>query len=131
MTLTGPREAGVEVGLARVRAQYAGQPVEATSDAAGGVFIVVSSVPLGPPYLEQTIWLGFQISAAYPFADVYPHFVAPVARIDGQLHGEGVAPTEWQGRPALQLSRRSNRWNPEMDNAALKAAKVMTWFLSL
>lgn len=131
MTPTGPLESGVEVGLGGVRAQYAGQPVEATSDTAGGVFVVVSSVPLGPPYMEHATWLGFQISAAYPFADVYPHFVAPVARIDGQTHGEGVALTEWQGRPALQLSRRSNRWNPEMDNAALKAAKVMTWFLSL
>lgn len=121
----------MEAGLAGVRAQYVEQPVAITFDAAGGVFVVVSDVPLGPPYLEQSTWLGFHISAAYPFADVYPHFVAPVARIDGQPHGEGVAPTEWQGRPALQLSRRSNRWNPEIDNAALKAAKVLTWFLSL
>ncbi|HVV12775.1 hypothetical protein [Amycolatopsis sp.] len=35
---------------------------------------------------------------------------------------------DWSGRAALQLSRRSNRWNPARDNAALKAQKVITWF---
>ena len=27
----------------------------------------------------------------------------------------------------MQLSRRSKGWNPAVDNAALKAEKVITW----
>jgi hypothetical protein len=32
------------------------------------------------------------------------------------------------GRPALQLSRRSNRLNPATDTALLKLMKVRQWF---
>jgi hypothetical protein len=65
-----------------------------------------------------------------PSSDVYPHYVARVARADGQAHGEGIQPVDWQNRPALQLSRRSLRWNPVRDNAVLKAEKVIAWFAS-
>ena len=33
----------------------------------------------------------------------------------------------FQGQPAIQVSRRSNRLNPETDTAALKLLKVVTW----
>jgi hypothetical protein len=52
-------------------------------------------------------------------------------RIDGQAHGAGISTTTWQNRPALQLSRRSNGWNPAVDSAALKAEKVITWLAGL
>jgi hypothetical protein len=41
-----------------------------------------------------------------------------------------VQPVDWNDRQALQLSRRSNRWNPATDNAALKAEKVIKWFIT-
>jgi hypothetical protein len=123
-------EPQVEDGISGVRAQFPGHPIEVTSDGAGGVFTVVDDVRLGAPYAEQTTWLGFHISSAYPHSDVYPHYVGRVSRLDGRPHGEGMQNVDWRGRPALQLSRRSHRWNPGRDNAALKAAKVMAWFLT-
>jgi hypothetical protein len=74
-------------------------------------------------------WLGFQINAAYPGSDVYPHYVGVLARADGGALGEAVSPVTWQGRPALQLSRRSNQWNPAIDNAANKAQRILKWLV--
>ena len=48
--------------------------------------------------------------------------------LDTAGHGPAVQAVEWQSRPALQLSRRSNGWNPSRDTAGLKAAKVLSWF---
>lgn len=120
----------VAAGVAGVRDQFPGHTVTVTADESGGVFVVVDDVPAGPPYTEDTTWLGFQINAAYPDSDVYPHFVGPLTRKDEQAHGEGFSATEWRNRPALQLSRRSNHWSAATDTAALKAVKILTWLAS-
>lgn len=117
-------------GVAGVREQFPGHAVEVTTDGTGGVIVIVEDVPVGGPYVEETTWLGFQVSSAYPMADVYPHFVGRLHRVDRAGHGEGFSGVEWQGRPALQLSRRSNRWNANVDTAGLKAMKVLTWLVS-
>lgn len=117
-------------GVAGVREQFPGHAVEVTSDASGGVIVIIDDVPVGELYVEESTWLGFQISSAYPMADVYPHFVGRLQRKDGTGHREGFSETTWRDRPAMQLSRRSNRWNPAMDTAALKAMKVLTWLAS-
>lgn len=129
--MTEPTSA-VEAAVAAVRAHFAGKPVEVVPDGAGGATVIVDQVDLGDRYTPSTTWLGFHISAAYPQADVYPHYIGRVARTDGQPHdqilGNAVQSVDWNGRQALQLSRRSNGWNPATDNAALKAEKVITWF---
>ncbi|MHB8186378.1 MAG: hypothetical protein ACYDDU_09860 [Dermatophilaceae bacterium] len=118
------------VGVAGVRDQFPGHTVTVTADDNGGVFVVVDDVPAGSPYREATTWLGFHINAAYPDSDVYPHFVGPLTRMDEQAHAEGFSATQWRDRPALQLSRRSNRWSAATDTAALKAVKILTWLAS-
>jgi hypothetical protein len=120
----------VTSGVDAVRAHFTGKPVEVVPDGAGGAFVTVRDVELGSRYTPSRTWLGFQISAAYDSADVYPHYLGVVTRADGQPHGDGVQTVDWQGWPALQLSRRSNGWRPGLDNAALKAEKVITWFTS-
>ena len=122
--------AAVLDGVAGVREQFPGHTVEVTADGSGGVIVIVEDMPTGGPYVEETTWLGFQISSAHPMADVYPHFVGRLTRTDEGAHGEGFSETTWQDRPALQLSRRSNRWDSTMDTAALKAMKVLTWMAS-
>ena len=119
--------AAVLDGVAGVREQFPGHTVEVTADGSGGVIVIIEDVPTGGPYVEETTWLGFQISSAYPMADVYPHFVGRLTRADEGAHGEGLSPCQWQGRPALQVSRRSNRWDATVDTAALKAMKVLSW----
>ncbi|WP_410580168.1 E2/UBC family protein [Amycolatopsis sp. lyj-108] len=121
----------VAEAVVAVRDHFAGHPVEEIPDGAGGVFLIVGDVEIGSRYTPTTTWLGFQISAAYPHSDVYPHYIGLVHRRDGQPFPDAVQNFEWRGRTALQLSRRSNRWNPAVDNAALKAEKVITWFVTL
>ena len=125
--MTEPTNA-VEAAVDAVRAHFAGKPVEVIPDGAGGATVIVDDVDLGDRYTPSTTWLGFHISAAYPHADVYPHYIGRVVRTDGRALGDAVQPVDWHGRQALQLSRRSNGWNPGTDNAALKAEKVITWF---
>jgi hypothetical protein len=53
-------------------------------------------------------------------------------RKDGRSLGGGFnLNNQWQTlkatEPAIMLSRRSNRLNPETDTAALKLAKVLDW----
>ncbi len=124
--------AAVEVvaGVSELREQFTSHTLTVTADGAGGVAVVIEDIEPGPPYVEDTTWLGFHITAAYPDADVYPHFTGRLHRKDGQPHDQGFAEVEWQGRPALQLSRRSNHWNRATDTAVLKALKVMTWLAS-
>jgi len=119
--------AAVVTAIEELREQFPGHPLTLTPDGAGGVSVIIDGVKPGSPYVESTTWLGFQIVSAYPDADVYPHFTGRLQRVDGRPHGEGFSEAEWQGRPALQLSRRSNHWNRRTDTAALKAMKVMTW----
>jgi hypothetical protein len=118
----------VEAAVSAVRAHFAGKPVEVVPDGAGGATLVVDEVDLGDHYTPRTSWLGFHISSAYPQADVYPHYIARVSRTDGQTHGQAVQPVDWNGRATLQLSRRSPTVKPRLDNAALKAEKVISWF---
>jgi hypothetical protein len=121
---------GALSGVVGVLDQYADHPVSLSADQVGGVHVVVRDVNPGPAYLDEKTWFGFHVNAAYPNSDVYPHFVGPLHRRDLSAHGEGFSVCQWQGREAVQLSRRSNRWDPTIDTAALKAMKVMAWLAS-
>ena len=118
----------IDAAVEGVREQFAGHHLEVIRDTDVGAVVIVEDVHVGSQYEPSRTWLGFRITGAYPHADVYPHYVGRVLRTDGAAHGPAVQSVEWQSRPALQLSRRSNGWNPSLDTAALKAAKVMSWF---
>ena len=94
----------------------------------GGAIVTIDPVHLGPVYTPQETWMKFQISFQYPNADIYPLFICcDVRRSDGQPYREGMSSTTFYGEPALQLSRRSNHLNPDIDTAALKVTKVIQW----
>jgi hypothetical protein len=117
----------VTTAVGAVRDHFTGKPVTVVPDGAGGAFVTVDDIEVGATFTPSTTWIGFQISAAYPSADVYPHYTGVLVRADGQPHGPAVQQMTWQGRPAMQLSRRSNHWKAGLDNVALKAEKVITW----
>lgn len=124
--------APVASAVAQVQRAFHEHPVTAIDDGLGGAFVVIESMNLGPAFVPGTSWVGFQIPAMYPRADVYPHFVRPdLARADG---GPLTAPlnpgNQMPGfnRPAVMVSRRSNRWDPARDTAALKLQRILTWF---
>jgi len=119
--------AAVADAVGAVRAHFAGKPVEVVPDGAGGAYVTIEDIDVGPLYTPSTTWLGFHMNAAYPASDVYPHFVGALTRIDGSALGEAITAATWRGRSGLQLSRRSNRWNPALDNAVNKAERTLRW----
>ena len=121
----------VAKAIEEIRCTFEGCDVEVEADGSGGALLVVRGVPMGCPYVQPEVWFGFQITFQYPYADVYPHFTnADLARSDGGGLGGGFGTASFQGQPAIQISRRSNRLNPETDTAALKLLKVVTWMRS-
>lgn len=122
----------VEQAIAQIRTTFDGHRVQFEPEPQGGAYVIVDDVFLGDHYVPTTSWVGFLITFQYPRADVYPHFVDPqLRRDDGRALGTGFSgPVSWQGRQALQISRRSNHLNPAIDTAATKLAKVIEWVKS-
>lgn len=111
-----------------LKAAHPGATVTHREDDNGGAFIIIEPLDPGAIYLQRETWVGFQITFQYPYSDVYPLFVRPdLARADGQSLGEAMAVSQFDGRQAIQISRRSNKLNPATDTAAIKLAKVLAW----
>ena len=88
----------------------------------------MSEIPLGSPYVQAVVWIGFQITFQYPYADVYPHFTnSDLLRSDGQDLGGGFGTATFRGQPAIQISRRSNRAESPDGHGRLKLLKVIRW----
>jgi hypothetical protein len=120
--------AAVEKAIAELRSCFHDCVVAAEADWSGGAYVEVRGISLGPPYVQADIWVGFQITFQYPYADVYPHFTRPdLSRADGRVLGEGLGAAQFRNKPAIQISRRSNRLNPATDTATLKLLKVLQW----
>lgn len=123
--------------IEELRQSFPDAIVTFVSDEAGGAWVNIDSVPLGPAYVQATSFIAFQITFPYPEADIYPLFVrADLQRKDGQAHGEGFQQQiKWGMKDIVtgeetvgtQLSRRSNRLDPTIDTAATKVLKVLKW----
>lgn len=110
-------------------AGFPGATVTATEVGDGGAHVTIDPVDPGESFVQRETWMGFTISFQYPYADIYPIFVRPdLARVDAGELGEGIARGHsFEGREAIQLSRRSNRLNPAVDTAHVKVTKVLAW----
>jgi len=118
------------VAVDEVRQRFPEHAIDAVGDGQGGSYIVIHGVDIGDHYVQAESWLGFHISFQYPAADVYPHYVRPdLMRRDSQPLPAGLAATTWVhgNQPVIQVSRRSNRWDPARDTASLKALRVIDW----
>lgn len=127
---TTPSTIKAEVARAveEIRGHFPGNPVTIKPDGSGGAFVTLEDVWLSPLYQQADTWVGFQITFQYPYADVYPHFVRhDLRRVDGRSLGEGTGSSPFDGRPAIQLSRRNNHLDPAVDTALLKLLKVLEW----
>ena len=118
----------VAKAIEEIGCSFEGCDTEVEADGSGGAIVVVRGIPMGCPYVQAEVWFGFHITFQYPYADVYPHFTNPdLARSGGGSLGSGFGTASFRGQPAIQISRRSNRLNPETDTAALKLLKVVKW----
>lgn len=119
----------VEKAIIEIRTALPDNPVVVTEDGDGGARVIVEDLELGDPFQQDSTWMGFHITFPYPSSDVYPHFVrGDLARRDGGPLGDGISSgQQFLNRPAIQLSRKSNRLDPRTDTALLKLLKVMEW----
>lgn len=125
--------AEVAQAVEEIRKAFPKAKVEAHEDTDGGAHVIVDPVDPGPPYEQRETWIGFHITFQYPVSDVYPHFVRPdLSRVDKQplTAGMSVGSFGFDGRAAVQVSRRSNRLNPATDTALTKLDKVLEWLAS-
>lgn len=119
----------VEKAIEEIRSAFPRNSVDAQDDSKEGAWVIIEDVPVGDIYTPSTTWVGFRITFQYPYADVYPHFVrSDLTRVDRRPVGDGFSAGQtFLGRPALQISRKSNRLNPKTDTALLKLMKVLQW----
>jgi hypothetical protein len=135
----------VQEAIDEIAKQFPGHALVVAGDLSGGAFVIVEEVPLGAPYAQETSWVGFHITHNCPYADTYPHFVrADLTRADNGPLGDGMTnghmfpqpgalrdPSEMPPRPAIQVSRRSNRRDSSgIETPNMKLLKVLQWMRS-
>ena len=119
----------VEEAVREIREAFPDHQVDVVPEAQGGAYVVVRDLTIGDHYVPPTTWVGFLVDFQYPRSDVYPHFIdGAIRRADGGAHVAGFSgPTDWRGIRTVQISRRSNRWQPAVDTAVTKLLKVQQW----
>jgi hypothetical protein len=122
-------KAEVQRAVDEIRAAFSEHVVNVRDDGEGGAYVVVEGIESGPSYEPALVWFGFRITFQYPYADVYPHFVdGRLTRKDGKPLGEALsAGQQFEGRPAIQISRRTNNPDPRFENAARKLLRIIAW----
>ena len=120
----------VQQAIDEIKTAYPPVPVTVREDGDGGAYVILEKVDVGQIYRGGVSWIGFRITFTYrdPVADIYPHYVrGDLARADGRPLGDAMSSTTFEGRPAIQISRRSNHINPRTETALIKLQKVLTW----
>lgn len=117
----------VSTAIEELKRQFTPSVVKFSEDGQGGAYVFVEPVSLGPRFRPDSTWIGFQIPAQYPYADIYPIFIgSEVSRTDGSRF---VAPItaghNFQGRPAIQVSRRNGAAKSGLQKATAKVLKVL------
>jgi hypothetical protein len=124
----------VSTSIEELRKQFETASFAVREDGQGGAYVLMENIVLGPKYMPSSTWLGFQISAQYPYADIYPVFVgADIARVDKK---EFVAPVTrghtFEGRSAIQISRRNTAAQTSgLQKASTKILKVIDFMEKL
>lgn len=114
-------------GIEELKRQFSSSAFSVHDDGNGGAYVFIETVSLGPRYRPESTWIGFHIPAQYPYADIYPVFMgANTTRVDGVPFVAPVTPGHnFQGRPAIQISRRSGAAQNGLQKATAKILKVL------
>jgi hypothetical protein len=123
----------VSNGIEELKRQFTASSFTVREDGQGGAYVVIEPVSLGPRFKPENTWLGFQIPAQYPYADIYPVFIgAESARVDGVPFVAPVTPGHhFEGRAALQVSRRSGAAQNGLQKVTAKILKVLDFLEKL
>lgn len=117
----------VSTAIEELQRQFDEASVTVREDDQGGAFVILDPVSLGERYDPHLTWVGFHIPAQYPYADIYPVFVGDnVKRIDGAAFRAPVTPNhKFEGRSALQVSRRNGSAQTGLQKATTKILKIL------
>lgn len=123
----------VSTAIEELKRQFFGSSFTVGDDGQGGAHVVMEPVELGAKFRPPVTWVGFQIPAQYPYADIYPVFIgADVIRADGVAFQPPVTPGHnFQGRAAIQVSRRSAAAQSGSQKATAKILKVLDFLEKL
>ena len=123
----------VSLAIEELKLQFFTSSLDVQEDGQGGAYVVMEPVNIGMKFQPSCTWLGFQLTAQYPYADIYPVFMgADIKRIDGV---EFVAPVtrghQFRGKQAIQISRRSGAAQNGSQKAVAKILKVLDFLEKL
>ena len=124
----------VSSAIEELKRQFSASSFTVREDGQGGAYVVMEPVSLGPRYRPETTWVGFQIPAQYPYADIYPVFIgSETMRCDGGSFAAPVTPGHrFEGRTAIQVSRRSGAAAQNgLQRATAKILKILDFLEKL
>lgn len=117
----------VSKGIEELRRQFPDSSLVVREDGEGGAFVTIEPISLGARYKPETTWVGFHITPQYPYADIYPILIgAEVSRVDGVAFSAPVTTGHrFEGRAAIQVSRRNGAAQNGLQRATTKLLKVL------
>ena len=123
----------VAEAIEELKRAFPSSAVTSDEDGQGGAYIFVETVDIGTRFVPSTTWMGGQITALYPYSDIYPVFIdAAVRRADGR---EFAAPItnghNFAGRAAIQISRVNNQVQNCPQTAVAKFMKILDFLEKL
>ena len=126
-------KAEVSTAIEELKRQFDTAVFVVREDDQGGAYVVIDPVALGTKYHPASSWMGFQIPAQYPYADIYPVFIgADVRRASGAPFAAPVTGGHhFEGRPAIQISRRNASAPSAPQKATTKALKILAFLEDL
>lgn len=117
----------VTVAIEELKRQFSGASVTSNEDGSGGAYVTIEPLSLSNRFTPTSTWLGFHIPPSYPYADIYPVFIGKeVSRVDGKNFEPPITRGHnFQGRGAIQISRRNGAAEAGLQKATTKILKVL------
>ena len=123
----------IQTSIQELQRQFPETVISTRDDGSGGAYVTLTAIALGVRYTPSSTWMGFHIPPLYPYADIYPVFIgSEVRRSDGQAFVPPVTyGATFEGRAAIQVSRRSSAAQQGLQKAATKVLKVLDFLEKL
>ena len=113
-------------GITELEEAFPGR-VSHDPDGAGGAYVIVEAINLGPRWTHPFAPLTLHLAYNYPASAIYPFYLpADVVPTDGSMPPV-LQPVEWRGSNVIQVSLRHTNWSPQLDNAVGSVMQTQSW----
>lgn len=98
-----------------------------------GVIVNIANIDPGDQFVAASYSISFLLPNSYPWADIYPQYMMPpLERKDGGSLPNDIQQSDWNGTPASQLSRRSQRAGESASISVVnKINRVLSWLRTI